>query len=300
MLSCVANLRLVGLPTVDIARVCSLVVHHASGEPETRSFACATAYNLSQEPWVLETLSRVHVDAGEPLSARSGDPPEVARHAGAASMRMRRQRWGWLRRAGCARWLTCAVLLGLLLCAVRSETAAQEEPAARLIAGEEAREETAARTPATNCGAASPQQPQPRPSSRHQDAIAAAQLVRSRLLAARQPLCTGLATRHVVSNPPRAGLLSHSKGEPEPGRISPQSPSISWGGWGGERGGGATVSACQRLSRFSRFEHAGRIQRRGVPLGMGMAGRPAHPPPVSALRPVDVGPRTRSRAKPLI
>ena len=78
VLSCVANLRLVGLPAVDIARMCSLVMQHASAEPETRAFACAAAYNLSQEPWVLETLSRVHVDAGEPLSARPGDPPEVA------------------------------------------------------------------------------------------------------------------------------------------------------------------------------------------------------------------------------
>jgi hypothetical protein len=81
VLSCVANLRLVGLPSVDVDRVCSLVVHHAaSGEPATRAFACAAAYNLSQEPWVLDTLSRVHVDAGEPLSATPGDPPEVAEH----------------------------------------------------------------------------------------------------------------------------------------------------------------------------------------------------------------------------
>ena len=145
VLSCVANLRLVGLPSVDIARVCSLVMHHASGEPETRAFACAAAYNLSQEPWVLETLSRVHVDAGEPLSARTGDPPEVVRHARAAFVRMRRQRGGWLRRAGCARWLACAVLLGLLLCAARSWTSAREETPARLMTAPA--EETSALTP---------------------------------------------------------------------------------------------------------------------------------------------------------
>jgi len=120
VLSCVANLRLVGLPSADIESVCRLVMRHASAEPEARAFACAAAYNLSQEPWVLETLSRVHADAGEPLEVRMDDPTEVARHARAALERIRGLRWGWLRRAGCARWLACALLLWLLLCAAQS------------------------------------------------------------------------------------------------------------------------------------------------------------------------------------
>ena len=82
VLSCVANLRLVGLPSADIESVCRLVMRHASAEPEARAFACAAAYNLSQEPWVLETLSRVHADAGEPLEVRMDDPTEVAQHGG--------------------------------------------------------------------------------------------------------------------------------------------------------------------------------------------------------------------------
>ena len=52
---------------------------------------------------------------------------------------------GWLRRAGCARWLACAVLLGLLLCAARSWTAAQQETPARLITAPG--EETSTLTP---------------------------------------------------------------------------------------------------------------------------------------------------------
>ena len=226
VLSCVANLRLVGLPTVDIARVCSLVVHHASGEPETRAFACAAAYNLSQEPWVLETLSRVHVDAGEPLSARSGDPPEVARHARAAFMRMRRQRWGWLRRAGCARWLACAVLLGLLLCAVRSGAAAQEEPAARLIAGEETREETAARTPPPTAAR--------HHHNNHSRARAAVTKTLSPPHSWLEVASWQRGSPFARVGPPRAGLLSLSNGEPESGRISPRSPSISSGRVRGE------------------------------------------------------------------
>ena len=45
---------------------------------------------------------------------------QVARHARAALERIRGLRWGWLRRAGCARWLACALLLWLLLCAAQS------------------------------------------------------------------------------------------------------------------------------------------------------------------------------------
>ena len=245
VLSCVANLRLVGLPTVDIARVCSLVVHHASGEPETRAFACAAAYNLSQEPWVLETLSRVHLDAGEPLSARSGDPPEVARHARAAFMRMRRQRWGWLRRAGCARWLACAVLLGLLLCAVRSGAAAQEEPAARLITGEETREETAARTPPPTAAR--------HHHNNHSRARAAVTKTLSPPHSWSEVASWQRGSPFARVGPPRAGLLSLSNGEPESGRISPSIPFdvLGAGESQGERGGGASVSACPNACRVA-------------------------------------------------
>lgn len=157
VLSCVANLRLVGLPSADIGRASSLVVRHAaSAKPEVRSFACAAAFNLSQEPWVLDTLASVHAAAGnQPLRVRPSDPPEVAQQARAALERIRGPRCGGPRVWRCARWLVGLMLLGLMLFA---------SPLGRRWSREGA---AATATAAAARATAPPPQPRPRVFTKH-------------------------------------------------------------------------------------------------------------------------------------